>query len=63
VDGAEMFVTVHPCFNCAKMISAVGITRVYYVEEYHPEEWEFYAPLYEGLQTEFVRILTGHEED
>lgn len=57
VDGAEMYVTVHPCWNCAKMIAAVGIKRVYYLHEYHPEEWDFYEPLYEGLSTEFVRIL------
>ncbi|MFH0882182.1 MAG: dCMP deaminase family protein, partial [bacterium] len=38
-DGCDMYVTVMPCFNCAKMIAAVGIKRVYYLNEYHPEEW------------------------
>jgi dCMP deaminase len=56
-DGAEMYVTVQPCWNCAKMIAAVGIKRVYYLHEYHPEEWDFFKPLYEGLTTEFVQIL------
>jgi len=57
VDGCDMYVTVMPCWNCAKMIAAVGIKRVYYLHEYHPEEWEFYEPLYEGLHTEFIRVL------
>lgn len=60
VDGCDMYVTVMPCWNCAKMIAAVGIRRVFYIRDYHPEEWDFYKPLYEGLATEFVRI--EHEE-
>ncbi len=56
VDGCDLYTTVMPCFNCAKMIAACGIARVYYLEEYHPEEWEFYEPLYEGLSTEFIHL-------
>lgn len=56
VDGCDMFCTVMPCWNCAKMIAAVGIRHVYYLQEYHPDEWDFYEPLYEGLATKFIRI-------
>jgi len=55
-DGCDMYCTVLPCWNCAKMIAAVGIANVYYIEEYHPEEWDFYKPLYDGLTTRFVRL-------
>lgn len=61
-DGCDMYCTVMPCFNCAKMIAAVGIRRVFYLHEYHPEEWDFYQPLYEGLTTDFIRLeWSGHE--
>lgn len=56
VDGCDLFCTVMPCWNCAKMIAAVGIRRVFYLEEYHPEEWDFYKTLYNNLTTEFYRI-------
>ncbi|MCB2200321.1 dCMP deaminase family protein [bacterium] len=56
LDGCDVYCTVMPCWNCAKMIAACGIKRVFYFKEYHPEEWEFYEPLYEGLTTEFFRI-------
>ncbi len=56
VDRCDMYCTTMPCWNCAKMIAACGIARVYYFREYHPEEWEFYKPLYEGLSTEFIKI-------
>lgn len=32
--GADLFVTVAPCIDCAKMIRQVGIARVYYRHEY-----------------------------
>ncbi|MBD3165883.1 hypothetical protein GF324_04755 [bacterium] len=62
VDGCDMYCTVMPCWNCAKMIAAVGINRVYYLNDYHPEEWEFYEPLYEQLPTEFIQIVDEAEE-
>ncbi len=56
IDGCDIYCTVLPCWNCAKMVAAVGIKRAYYVKEYHPEEWDFYKPLYADLTTEFIRI-------
>ncbi len=56
VDECDMYCTVMPCWNCAKMIAACGIARVYFVEDYHPEEWEFFKPLYQGLKTQFIRL-------
>lgn len=34
VDGSILFTTLSPCVECAKSIAAVGITTVYYGEEY-----------------------------
>ena len=33
-DGAELYVSISPCSNCAKLIIASGIKRVYYKESY-----------------------------
>lgn len=33
-EGATLYVTLSPCFECSKMIIQAGITRVCYAEEY-----------------------------
>ena len=33
-DGATLYVTLSPCFECSKLIIQAGITRVCYLEEY-----------------------------
>ena len=33
-DGAALYVTLSPCFECAKIIIQSGIKEVYYLEEY-----------------------------
>lgn len=32
--GADIIITLSPCSNCAKLIVAAGIKRVFYLEEY-----------------------------
>ncbi len=32
--GAKLFVTMSPCFDCAKLIIQSGIDTVYYIDEY-----------------------------
>jgi dCMP deaminase len=34
VEGATLYVTLSPCFECSKMIVQSGIKSVYYFEEY-----------------------------
>jgi len=36
--GAEMFITMSPCLPCAKLLSEVGLKKVYYAEEYRGTE-------------------------
>ncbi len=38
IEGADMYVTNHPCFICAKMIINAGIKRIYVLEDY-PDEF------------------------
>lgn len=33
-DGADLYTTTAPCFDCAKLIIQAGIRRVYYSEDY-----------------------------
>lgn len=33
-DGADMYITLSPCFDCAKLMAQCGIKRVFYLEEY-----------------------------
>ena len=33
-DGADMYVTMSPCFDCAKLIIQSGIKKVFYSESY-----------------------------
>ena len=35
--GSEMYLTHLPCFSCAKLIVASGITKVIYIDDY--EDW------------------------
>jgi dCMP deaminase len=38
IDGADLYVTVRPCWNCFRVIANTGIKNVYYAEEYRPDE-------------------------
>lgn len=33
-NGAELYTTTCPCFDCAKLIIQAGISKVYYTEDY-----------------------------
>ena len=35
-DDAILYVSLHPCEQCMRMIRAIGISQVYYNEEYVP---------------------------
>lgn len=39
IKGAEIYVTLFPCSNCAKYLAQAGIKKVYYLDDkYHKEE-------------------------
>ncbi len=37
IEGAEIYVTASPCYNCFKMIANAGIRKIYYGEFYRDE--------------------------
>lgn len=38
IDKADLYCTLSPCINCAKILANSGILRVYYLEEYRDLE-------------------------
>jgi dCMP deaminase len=38
IDGAEIYTTASPCWNCFKLIANSGIARIYYGEFYRDEK-------------------------
>ena len=38
IDGADLYVTARPCWNCFRVIANSGIESVHYAEEYRPDE-------------------------
>jgi dCMP deaminase len=43
IDGAEIYVTASPCWDCFKLIANGGITRIHYGEFYRDERIREYA--------------------
>jgi dCMP deaminase len=37
IDGADIYITASPCWNCFKLIANSGIRRVLYLEFYRDE--------------------------
>lgn len=37
LNGAEIYVNVHPCSTCMKLIIGVGIKTIYYIDDYENE--------------------------
>jgi dCMP deaminase len=37
VEGAEIYITASPCYNCFKLIVNAGIVKIYYGEFYRDE--------------------------
>ncbi len=37
IDGAEVYITASPCWNCFKMLANAGIKKIYYGEFYRDQ--------------------------
>ena len=37
IDGAEIYISASPCFNCFKLIANSGIKKIYFMEFYRDE--------------------------
>lgn len=61
LNGAVLYCTLKPCPECIKMITSVGIKRVYYELDYYhndPDLWQFWEDE-SGL--EFVELKVSEE--
>lgn len=38
-DGASVYVTDFPCLQCTKMLLQAGITHIYYLRNYHNDDY------------------------
>lgn len=56
LEGAEIYVTASPCFNCFKLIANAGIRRIFYGEFYRDERVHQFA---EELGIEMVHLGLG----
>ncbi len=56
LEGAEIYVTASPCFNCFKLIANAGIRRIYYGEFYRDERVHRFA---EELGIEMIHLGLG----
>jgi len=43
IDGADIYVTASPCYNCFKLIANSGIKRIFYRELYRDERIKTHA--------------------
>lgn len=54
LKGAELYITHSPCIHCAKLIIAVGITRVVYNELYDRDQ--NFKVLFDAVGIEYCEI-------
>jgi dCMP deaminase len=52
-EGATLYCTLSPCFDCAKMIIQAGITEVYYKDSYRDSSGIFLL-LNAGIKVEMI---------
>lgn len=57
LENSTLYTTVSPCYECAKAIIQVGISRIIYKEEYHKKDvWEMSKFLLSKCGVEFYRL-------
>ena len=54
-EGATLYVTCQPCFDCAKLIIQAGIKRVVYSEDYHSNDG-LYLLRKAGVEVERIEL-------
>lgn len=59
IDGAEIYTTASPCWNCFKMIANAGIDRIYYGAFYRDERIFRVAEL---LGIQLLDLSAGRED-
>ena len=57
-DGADLYTTTCPCFDCAKLIIQAGIKKVYYTEDYRDMSG---VELLKRAEIEVEQVITWNE--
>lgn len=61
IDGADMYVNYHPCYNCLKNLAGSGIKRVFYRHEY--DKFVYDKEFFKNLEKNGLRLINiGREE-
>jgi dCMP deaminase len=55
-DGCELYVTIIPCYDCAKRIINAGISRIVYGEYYESRNTELVMHYFSAAGVRMVRI-------
>jgi len=61
IDGATMYVTCSPCWNCFKLIANAGITSIIY-QEFYRDERIFMVANKIGIELKQVESTNGSKE-
>ena len=55
-DGAEIYVTDFPCLQCTKMLLQAGIKKIYYLRNYHNDDYAVRLMKLKKVTAEQVKI-------
>lgn len=55
-EGAEIYVTHFPCLPCTKAILQAGIKKIYYLNDYHNNEYALELIKHVGVEVEQVHL-------
>ena len=63
LNDCTMYVTLFPCCECAKAILQTGITKVYYLEDKHPNDDIYVAAkrMFEASKIEVIKMEDNDE--
>ncbi len=55
-EGAEVYVTDFPCLQCTKMLLQSGIKKIYFLRNYHNDEYALKLMKLKNVEVEQVKL-------
>lgn len=64
LKDCSIYVTLFPCCECAKAILQTGITKVYYLEDKHPNDDIYVVAkrMFEASKIEVIKMENNHDK-
>lgn len=64
LKDCSIYVTLFPCCECAKAILQTGITKVYYLEDKHPNDDIYVAAkrMFKASGIDVIQLIGGHND-